>query len=578
MTRTAAFRYAWSMNILLPALLALSLPNPAFSAERDDVVLKALDAELSRTFKGLSNAENVPLYYLAYELRDTRTYDLAAKLGAIQSENDRHYRTLDVDVRVGDRKFDNTHQIKGREAWTDWSGQHQTEVSADDDEAALRADVWLRTEDAFRDAVKRYAKVRTNKAVTAEEEDLSDDFSEEEPSSFYGKADMPVADANAWKARLKRLCAAMKDYPFLYESGIRLSAKAENRYILDSEGTRVLAGNVYIRLSYNLQSRTEDGMDLERYKNYDGDSYADLPSEETILADIRKSAAELQALLKAPLTEPYTGPAIVKSRAAGVYFHEIMGHRLEGHRQKMEDEGQTFKKMLGKPVTASFISVYDDPTLKRYGKTFLRGAYAFDDEGLPAPRLALIEDGILKSFLMSRIPIKGFAKSNGHGRRSSGFEVVPRMGNTIVVASATVSFPQLRERLIDEIKRQNKPYGLVFEDIAGGFTITQRYLPQSFKVIPLLVYRVYPDGRPDEPVRGVDIVGTPLMSFTKIIAAADDADVFNGSCGAESGWVPVSGVSPSVLFSELEVEKKQKSSEKPPILPPPFHDQTEGKK
>jgi len=580
------------MTCLLPFILAASVEAaaapapgepaaaqaPAEAKAREDKVIRALKTELDRSVQGLKNAEGVPLYYLAYELRDTRTYDLAAQLGAIVSEQDRHYRTMDVDVRVGERKFDNTHQIKGREAWTDASSQHQTEAAADDDEAALRADAWLRTEEAFRDAVARYTKVRTNKAVTAEEEDAADDFSEEQPSVFYEKADLPSVDAPEWEKRLKRLSAAMKAYPFIYESGIRLSARAENRYILNSEGTSVVTGNVYIRLTYNVQSRTEDGMDVERYKSYDGDAYSDLPSEERALADIRKSAAELDALLKAPLTEPYTGPAIVKNRAAGVYFHEIMGHRLEGHRQKMEDEGQTFKKMLGKQVVAPFLSVYDDPTMLRSGGTFLRGFYRFDDEGAPARRVALIEGGVLKSFLMSRMPIKGFAQSNGHGRRSAGYDIVPRMGNTIVVATRTVSYEQLRARLIDEVKRQNKPYGLVFEDIEGGFTMTQRTMPQSFKVIPLLVYRVYPDGRPDEPVRGVDIVGTPLTSFAKIIAAADDVDVFNGTCGAESGWVPVSGVAPSVLFSELEVEKKQKSSEKPPILPPPYQDPAEAKK
>jgi predicted Zn-dependent protease len=568
-----------TLPVFLSALLLLPSSSWAGDAPADsDPVLKALQTELDRTSKGLKNAENVPLYYLAYELRDTKTFDLSAMLGALRTDSERHYRTLDVDVRVGYRKFDNTHQIKGRESWNDWSGPIRTEVTSEDDADSLRADVWLRTEEAFKSAIKRFSKVKTNKAVTASEEDDSDDFSVEQPSASYDKAELPKADAEEWKARLKRLSAAMKEYPFIYESGMGLSARAENRYILTSEGTRVVTGNVYIRLNYSLSSRTDDGLDIERYKSYDGEVYEDLPAEEAVLADIRKSASELGALLKAPLTEPYTGPAIIKNRATAVYFHEIMGHRPEGHRQKMEDEGQTFKKLLGKPVTASFISVYDDPTLRRYGKTFLRGAYRFDDEGVAPGRLALVEDGILKSFMMSRMPITGFPNSNGHARRSAGYDPVPRMGNTIIVASATVPYDQLRAQLISEIKRQEKPYGLVFEDIAGGFTVTNRNMPQSFKVIPLLVYRVYPDGRPDEPVRGVDIVGTPLMSFTKIIAAADDADVFNGTCGAESGWVPVSGVAPSVLFSELEVEKKQKSSEKPPILPPPYQDDKGGKR
>jgi TldD protein len=313
-------------------------------------------------------------------------------------------------------------------------------------------------------------------------------------------------------------------------------------------------------------------MDRERSKIYDSDKADDLPGDEQIRKDMAESVAELKALLHAPIVEPYTGPAIIINRATGVYFHEILGHRLEGHRQKMEEEGQTFTKMLGKPVVASFISVYDDPTRERFGKQFLRGYYKFDDEGVPAQPVTLIESGVLKNFLLSRAPIRGFPNSNAHGRRSGGFDVVARMGNTIVEASQTVPYLFLRQKLIEEIKRQKKPYGLIFDDIAGGFTVTSRSAPQSFKVIPLLVYKAYADGRPDEAVRGVDIVGTPLTAFSKIIAAADDADVFNGTCGAESGWVPVSAVAPSVLISELEVEKKAKSSEKPPILPPPFHD------
>ncbi|HOX23929.1 MAG TPA: metallopeptidase TldD-related protein, partial [Elusimicrobiales bacterium] len=182
----------------------------------------------------------------------------------------------------------------------------------------------------------------------------------------------------------------------------------------------------------------------------------------------------------------------------------------------------------------------------------------------------LVKDGKLKGFLMSRSPIQGFGRSNGHGRRMPGRAVVARQGNLVIEASESVSYDKLRQMLIAECKKQRKPYGLVFDDISGGFTMTDRSGPQSFKVLPLMVYRVYADGRPDELVRGVDIVGTPLASFTKITAAANDEAVFNGTCGAESGWVPVSAISPSLLISEMEVEKTRKTHEKPPLLPSPF--------
>jgi predicted Zn-dependent protease len=315
----------------------------------------------------------------------------------------------------------------------------------------------------------------------------------------------------------------------------------------------------------------EDGMELRRAEYHAAAGSQKLPDEATLMADAERLVEELAALIGAPIVEPYIGPAILKNRASGVFFHEIFGHRIEGHRQKSESEGQTFTKKVGQEILPTFISVYDDPTLAEFEGTDLRGYYKFDDEGTPAERVTVVENGVLRSFLTSRSPIENFPTSNGHGRREVGNDVVARQGNLIVESKKRVPYDELRQLLIEECRSQGKPYGLVFEDIAGGFTMTQRGLPQAFKVLPLLVRRVYADGRPDEVVRGVDIVGTPLTSFSKIIMAGDDDDVFNGTCGAESGWCPVSAVSPSILVSEIEVEKQQKGQEKPPILPPPGH-------
>jgi TldD protein len=556
-------------------LLASTCLLAAEEASRD-VLLRALDKELKRSFEGLKQVEGPPLYFLGYEARDKQSYALNAKLGAIVYESERHGRSLDVDVRVGSRRLDNTHQLKGRTGRFEFPRMSYTELSVDDDEAALRADIWKRTDESFKDAVNRYTTVETNLAVTATEEDASDDFSTEEASTFYEEVSFPVIDEVAWRERMRRVSGAMKRYTFVYDSNANFSVETENRYIVNSEGSRIVTGNTFVRLTFDVRSQTEDGMGLTRGRYYDAERPEDLPAVETILEDVATAAGELQALLNAPLVDPYTGPAIFRNRATGVFFHEILGHRLEGHRQKLEREGQTFTKMVGREVVADFISVYDDPTRRRLGDQFLRGFYRFDDEGTPSRRVTLIKDGVLESFLMSRSPIANFDHSNGHGRRSAGRFVVARMANTIVEASETVEYPRLREMLIEEIVRQDKPYGLIFDDISGGFTSTGRGGTQSYKVIPHLVYRVYPDGRPDEVVRGVDIVGTPLTSFGKIVAAADDYDVFNGSCGAESGWVPVSAVAPSILVSEIEIEKRAKSANKPPILPMPLHAPQEG--
>lgn len=199
-----------------------------------------------------------------------------------------------------------------------------------------------------------------------------------------------------------------------------------------------------------------------------------------------------------------------------------------------------------------------------------RGHYRHDDEGVASERVTLVDHGVLRNFLMSRAPVEGFPRSNGHGRRQPGSEVVARQGNLIVEAHETVPKAELRKRLLAEVKRQNKPFGLVFDDITGGFTFTGRSEPNAFAVQPVTVWRVYADGRPDELVRGVDLIGTPLTTFSRILAAGDDRDVFNGMCGAESGWVPVSASSPSLLVSEVEVQRQQKANDRPPVLPAPM--------
>lgn len=200
----------------------------------------------------------------------------------------------------------------------------------------------------------------------------------------------------------------------------------------------------------------------------------------------------------------------------------------------------------------------------------LNGWYEYDDEGVKARPVVSVENGVLKNFLMSRSPIQGFDHSNGHGRRQPGREVVSRQSNLIVSSSKAVSDAELRKMLIDEIKRQGKPYGIFFDNITNGFTTTQRGGLQAFSVVPVIVYKVFPDGRPDELIRGADIVGTPLASFAKILATGNKDEVFNGFCGAESGSVPVSAVSPSILISEIEVEKKQQGQDLLPLLPSPL--------
>jgi len=320
------------------------------------------------------------------------------------------------------------------------------------------------------------------------------------------------------------------------------------------------------------ETRADDGMELIRVETFQASTPDRLPGETEIAGRIAKMASDLKALRMAPTAEPFAGPALLSGRAAAVFFHEVLGHRLEGHRQRGDQEGQTFTKKINEQVLPQFLSVIDDPTQRSLNGMDLGGWYRYDDEGMPAERVEVIKDGILKNFLMSRMPVKGFAQSNGHGRAQAGLMATGRQGNLIVSSSHTAEDSELRQKLVDEIKKQGKPYGLYFEDIQGGFTLTTRSLPQSFQILPVLVWKVYPDGRPDELVRGVDIVGTPLTALNRIELTGEKTEVFNGVCGAESGSVPVSAAAPAMLFSEIEVQKRAHLGSRPPILPPPAWD------
>jgi TldD protein len=529
----------------------------------NDHVLKAMHAELARANTDLSKLETPP-YYLSYAVYDQDFTVLVGSYGSLLQDFAAHRRQADVAMRVGTPALDNTHGQSRP------SGVTSGSLPLGDDQEALQRVLWELTDREYKRAVPALLNVRTSNAVQAEAEDKSPDFSKESPTEHFGKSGAPPAfDHAAWSGEIARLSGAFRKYPDVYFASVVLQVADSNARMLNSEGTAITIPSASTRMVIEAQTRANDGMELLRVETFQAPSAAGLPSEQELNAKIDKMAVDLKALRDAPVAEPYDGPALLSGRAAAVFFHEVLGHRLEGHRQKDEEEGQTFTKKIGQEVLPKFLSVSDDPTIVEIGGVKLAGTYAFDNEGTPSQRVDVIQDGILKSFLMSRMPINNFAVSNGHGRNQPGLMPTGRQGNLIVTSSLKVPEGEMRQKLIDEVKRQGKPYGLYFDDIQGGFTLTQRSLPQAFQVLPVIVYKVYADGRPDELVRGVDIVGTPLAALTRIITTGDKQHVFNGVCGAESGSVPVSAVAPAMLFSEMEVQKRQHAHERQPILPPP---------
>jgi predicted Zn-dependent protease len=528
-------------------------------------LLDYLATELQRNFTTLQQKGDPKPYYLSYGVTQQETAVVDASFGALRTSDTSQQRVVDVSIRLDSPRFDNYHRVRGARARFT-SGSF---LPLEDKPAAIYRILWRDTDRAYRAAVERLAFIRSNQEAKVEEKDQSPDFSTESATTAVQPAAVLRLDRAAWEPRLRKWSALLKGKKGILTSQVRLTANADTRYFVDTDGARIRHGRTFARLTISAQAKAFDGMNLGLDRSFEAETPDGLPGDGPVEKAINELTAELQGLLNAPVAEPFVGPAILSGSAAAVFFHEIFGHRMEGHRQKDETEGQTFTEQVGKPVLPPFLSVYSDPTQKLHGQQDLMGWYAFDDEGIAARRVPLVENGILRNFMMSRSPIAGFPNSNGHGRRSPGNEVVSRQSNLLVQSTQTVPEARLREMLVDQIRRQNKPYGLYFAKVTGGFTTTGRAGLQAFTVIPLVVYRVYADGRPDELVRGVDIVGTPLASFAKILAASDTAEVFNGFCGAESGNVPVAAVSPAILVSEIETQMRAKAEDRPPLLMEP---------
>jgi TldD protein len=545
--------------------MLLLLSAASVAAAQSTVLLDAMSQELNRNYTVLKEKADPPPYFLSYEVIENEYRSISGTLGTVESTSSNKTRSLDVSVRVGSAKLDNYHRVRGDR------GQPATEslLTYEDNANAIKHRLWLETDRAYGTAAERLIRIKTNSQVRVAQADDSDDFSVQPPTVSVTAPPKLKFDNTEWTDRIRKLSARFQNYQSVLTSHVSVIAQVETRYLVNTEGTRLQHGRGYSRVVISASAKAADGTDLTTADYFDAVDPSGLPDDKALNAAIDRVANDLNTLLKAPEAEPFVGPAIFSGRAAGVFFHEIFGHRVEGHRQKDESEGQTFTKSVGAKVLPDFLSVVFDPTRHKVGNIDLNGWYDYDDEGVKGRAVTAVDKGVLKTFLMSRSPIKGFADSNGHGRRQAGYEVVSRQSNLLVESSNAVPNTRLRQMLIEEVKKQNKPYGLYFQDITGGFTTTARSGLQAFKVIPIIVYRVYADGRPDELVRGADIVGTPLASFSKILATGDKQEVFNGYCGAESGSVPVSAVSPPILVSEIEIEKKAKSNDRPPILPQP---------
>ncbi len=520
----------------------------------------------------LQKSDTLKPYFLAYRVNDTLFHNFMANQGGIIEDKSGSTRFLSVEARVGNSKFDNTHPMRENLDFTNWDGYQNVRLPLEKEGLLAEKTLKIATDFAFRAAKDQFIKIKANVRVRPIENDTGLDFAPAPivKSQDHNSTSQPTRKSlDTLYSRIKMASKLFANHSHLYSSQIELNYRNVQKLLVNSDGTALQHNETLGNIGIYVETKADDGMILWLSKDF---FFKEIPvdfSLDTLKTAVQRLLDRLDSLRVAPVMETYVGPVILENLAAAVFTHEVFGHRIEGHRQKAVDEGQTFVTKLNQSLTASMITILDDPSQEYAGSVPLNGFYRYDDEGVRAQRTVLLDKGVFKDFLFSRSVISPHGFSNGHGRGVLGLAPTARMGNTILETSRALTFQALRDSLRAILKKSGKPFGLLLHDISGGFTYTGRDLPQSFRVEPLYVSQIFADGRPDRLVRGVDAVGTPLVSLKQILAAGNDPAVFNGFCGAESGWIPVSAVAPSLLLESMEFESRAKDQNLPPILPPP---------
>lgn len=565
-------RTGFRLTAWLPLLATAALAKPPAppAVDRRPAMLAAMRTELERSMNQLRMDGFQSPYFMAFEMKESDSNRIQARYGALYQTGGGKNRRLRVEVRVGDHKLDNIGK-KNADSDFSWESGYRADRYGpiDDDTEALKNALWLVTDEEYKAALKSFLKIKSRGVTEVDDGEFAGSFTEEPPTSLIEKPRPFVYDKNHWESLARTASARFKRHPLIFDSSVTVDAGKETRTLVTSAGTELVTEFAVFGITVQAYTRAEDGMLLSNQTTLYAESPDKLPTPDGLYRQIDQLSQELEALRAAPVIEPYTGPAILDGEATGVLFHEVIGHRLEGERQLDDQEGKTFKGQVGKKIIPEFLSLVDDPTLPAQNGVSLNGTYSHDDEGVSAKRVVLVDHGVLRAFLMSRTPVKGFSRSNGHGRSATGEKPRARMANTLVLSDRQVPFAELKRMLIEEVKHQGKPYGLILKNIIGGSTHTSSWGYQAYKGVPQLVYRVFPDGR-EELVRGVEIVGTPLSSINKILATSNQVAIFNGYCGAESGYVPVSASAPDVLMAEIELQRQDEKSAKLPLLPSPW--------
>lgn len=549
--------------VLFLGIIILGIPKLAHSLDSTSaIIFQAMEEEMDRSLNRLKIDIFDPPYFVKYQVRHNRHIKIVGSFGSLIQSDHFQNRTLFVDVRIGDSKFDSS---------TPGSHRHKVDqtLPLDDDLYVLKRALWYETDLRYKQAIMNFMK-KKGRFISGVATHETPDFSRgHEPVSQLASVPEFHPDMEALNDRVRQVSAFFKQAPEIEKSKAELHIERTVRYYYDSDGNKIRSHSINYQLMLGAWTKAESGSPIHDQETIFFSNPEDFPSNQELREKVNQLILGIRELKKSPKAETYVGPALFSPDAAAVLIHEAVGHRLEGDRLRTASDGKTFIKKIGKQILPSFLTIVDNPQIKQLHDIDLVGHYVYDDEGQKGDKVVLIDHGVLKSFLLSRSPVLEGERTNGHARSDGVKAPMSRMANVIVQSEKKFSPEKMKRLLIEQIRLQNKPYGLLIKKLSGGETQTESNNFQVFKGKPVYIYKVYPEDGREELVRGVEFVGTPLSMIGKVIATGDDNTVINGFCGAESGMIPVTSVTPSFLLSEVELQTSPSKPLRRPILPPP---------
>ena len=533
-------------------------------------ILNAMKNELERTQGRLKSPGHPPAYFISYLIRQADKFNIWGRYGSICKKGKSRKRYCYTDIRVGDPQYDQV--TKG--GLMDNSDQTESfelfEIPNSDDQDVLQFALWRLTDAKYREAVESYHSRKSRDVSFLDENKKFGSLNlVNADESLLTVSELKV-DKEHWEKYIESSSVIPKSYAEIKNSYCDLNVVRQTKFFISTEGVVRSWQEDHVSLVCYLWLHTEKA-DFERSIVINTLSADELPDIDTFSTMIHDKIKWMISLQECAEINSFSGPALLAPQAAGVLIHEAMGHRLEGSRMLSDDEGRTFKDKIGKKITTHKLSVYDDPSQKKFGDQGMYGYYSFDDEAIPSQKVQLVEKGVLKNFLSSRAPYQNKHVSNGHGRNQTFERPISRMGNLMIEPHDGKSFSELKKDLLELINAQNKEFGIILMDVQGGETGTEAYDFQAFLGDITHAIKLNADGT-EEIIRGADFVGTPLSSLGNIVEVGDVQELDNSFCGAESGNVPVSTVAPALLLSNLELQTKDTTKMTQYALPMPWFD------